>query len=81
MRVNGSEESETCAHSCVEVGAGETVLQGYLVLKKTPPSQDHGRALGIFLLSGPAGGCFLMSEVPLYDNISCHPALSGTEAT
>jgi hypothetical protein len=40
-------------------------LQGYLALKKQPPSKDHHRALGIFQLQGPKEVLFLMSEVPL----------------
>ena len=41
-------------------------LQGYLAHKKSPPPQDHHRALDILLLQGPRGALFLMSEVPLW---------------
>ena len=34
--------------------------------EKKPPSEGRHRALGIFLLKGPRGALFLMSEVPLY---------------
>ena len=30
-----------------------------------PPYEGRNRALGIFLLEGPGGALFLMSEVPL----------------
>ena len=39
--------------------------QGYLAHKKTPIPQDHRKALGIDLLKGPRGRCFLLREVPL----------------
>ena len=42
------------------------VLQGYFAHQKTPPPQDHPRALGIGLQEGPRGEGFLMSEVTLY---------------
>ena len=35
-------------------------------LMKPPPPEDHHRPLGIFLLYGPRGVRFRMSEVPLY---------------
>ena len=45
------------------------VLQSYrgtsLIRNRLPP-KDHLRALGIFLLKGPTGALFLLSEVPLY---------------
>jgi hypothetical protein len=45
---------------------GISVL-GYLADKKQPPPLGPLiRALGIFLLQGPRGALFLMSEVPLY---------------
>ena len=34
------------------------------VVKQQPPPKDHRMALGIFLLYGPRGGRFLISEVP-----------------
>ena len=41
-------------------------VQGYLAHKKTPPPQDHHRALGIVPLNSPKQVRFLMSDVPLY---------------
>ena len=41
-------------------------LQGYLAHKKHPSPRDRHRSLGIGLLTGPTGGVFLMSKVPLY---------------
>jgi len=40
-------------------------LQGYLAHKKHPSPRDRHRSLGIGLLTGPTGGVFLMSKVPL----------------
>ena len=54
-------------------------LQGYLAHKKQPPPHDHHRALGIVLLQGPRGALFLMSEVPLYVQMS-EGAAAGEEA-
>ena len=48
-------------HGAIAPGA----IQCYLAHKKTPILEDHHRALGISLLYGPRGGCFIMSEVPL----------------
>ena len=36
------------------------------LIRNSPPSQGHHRALGTVLLQGPGGALFLMSEVPLY---------------
>ena len=40
------------------------VLQGVLALQKMPTSGDQHRTIG--LLTGPRGGHFLSSKVPLY---------------
>ena len=49
-------------------------LQGYLAHKKTPPSHDRHKTLGIALQQGPKGGLFRMSEVSLYSKEGRIPA-------
>ena len=46
-------------------------MQRYLAHKKPPPPWDRHRTLRIFLLQGPRGRRFLMSEVPLYGGRRC----------
>ena len=41
--------------------------RGTSPMRNSPPPEDHHRALGIFLLKGPRGALFLMSEVPLHE--------------
>ena len=54
------------ARGIVPDGGSWPGLKGYLAHKKQPPPESHHRALGIFLLYGPRGVLFLMSEIPLY---------------
>ena len=42
------------------------MYRGTSLIKDSPPSYGHRRALGMFVLQGPKGAPFLMIEVPLY---------------
>ena len=51
---------------CARVG--HVPYRGTSLIRNLHPPQDHHRGLGIFLLQGPTGRRFLMSEVPVYRN-------------
>ena len=40
--------------------------RGTSLIRNSPSLQEPHMALGMGLLYGPKGGCFLMCEVPLY---------------
>ena len=44
------------------------------LIRNSPPPLDYRRALGIILLQGPRGGCFLMGELPLWASYACSSA-------
>jgi hypothetical protein len=47
------------------LGDADALYRGTSLIRNTPPTWGHRRALGIVLLQGPRGALFLMSEVPL----------------
>jgi hypothetical protein len=51
-----------------------SISRKYLAKKNSPSPQGRRRALGNFLLQGPRGALFLMSEVPLYSTRRALPS-------
>ena len=49
-----------------ELLALRPVYRGISLKRRSPPLQEHHRALNIVSLQGPGGALFLMGEVTLY---------------
>jgi len=58
-------------------GSGPVVYRGTLLIRNSPPLEDHRRAQIIVILQGPRGALFLIREVPLQGSRSTGVVAGG----